>query len=199
VRFIRYHAKDYHIDAEHLGITGASAGGHLSLMLGTAGAAGDTKARDPVDRVSSRVQAVACFFPPTDFLNWGKPGYVLDAPHMRRPFTAAVDFKEYDREKALFVPITDTKKVKDILRRISPITHVSDDDAPTLIIHGDKDDLVPLQQSEIMVAKLKESGVPARLIVKKGCGHGWITILKDTETCGDWFDRYLKERPKSGP
>jgi acetyl esterase/lipase len=69
VRFIRYHAKNYGIDPERIGITGASAGGHLSLMLGTAGDTGNPNASDPVDRVSSRVQAVACFFPPTDFLN----------------------------------------------------------------------------------------------------------------------------------
>ena len=74
VRFIRYHAKDYEIDPDRIGIYGGSAGGHLSLMQGTAGDQGDPKAKDPVDRVSSRVQAVACFFPPTDFLNYGKPG-----------------------------------------------------------------------------------------------------------------------------
>ena len=74
VRFIRYHAKDYGIDPERIGIMGASAGGHLSLMLGTAGDQGNPKAKDPIDRTSSRVQAVACFFPPTDFLNYGKMG-----------------------------------------------------------------------------------------------------------------------------
>ncbi len=197
VRFVRYHAKDYKVDPDHLGITGGSAGGHLSLMMGMAGDKGNPRANDPVDRVSSRVQAVACFFPPTDFLNWGRPGYFLDLAHMRRPFTAAVDFKEYDREKALYVPITDEKKVKDILRRISPIAHVTPDDAPTLIIHGDKDHLVPLQQSEIMVARLKEVGVPAKLIVKKDCDHGWITMVKDTQTFADWFDQYLKDKPKA--
>src|SRR5207244_4593608 len=65
-RFIRHHARDYKIDPERLGIYGGSAGGHLSLMQGTAGNAGNPKALDAVDRVSSRVQAVACFFPPTD-------------------------------------------------------------------------------------------------------------------------------------
>src|SRR5579872_3609510 len=71
VRFIRYHAKKYHIDPDRIGITGGSAGGHLSLMQGTTGRDGNPRAPDPVDRVSSRVQAVACFFPPTDFLNYG--------------------------------------------------------------------------------------------------------------------------------
>jgi acetyl esterase/lipase len=197
VRFIRYHAKDYHIDPDHLGITGASAGAHLSLMMGTAGEPGRARATDPVDRVSSRVQAVACFYPPTDFLNWGKRGGVLDVRNMDKRFKAAMDFKELDKEQRIFVRITDEKKVHDMLGRISPMSHVSADDAPTLIFHGDKDSLVPLQQSEIIVARLKEVGVPAQLIVKKGCGHGWLTILKDAETCGAWFDQYLKDRTKA--
>lgn len=191
VRFIRYHAKDYHIDPDRLGITGGSAGGHLSLMIGMAGTAGNSKANDPVERVSSRVQAVACFFPPTDFLNWGKEGGVLDCKKMDRRFRAAVDFQIFDRDEGIFQRVTDEKKVQELLRDISPIAHVSRDDPPTLIIHGDKDPLVPLQQSERMAAKLKEAGVPANLIVKKDCGHGWVTLLKDTETLAGWFDRYL--------
>jgi acetyl esterase/lipase len=196
VRFIRYHAKDYHIDPDRLGITGGSAGGHLSLMIGTAGTAGDPKAKDPVDRVSSRVQAVACFFPPTDFLNYGKEGAVLGAKNMDRRFKAAIDFQIFDTDERIFKRVTDEKKEMDLLREISPITHISRDDPPTLIIHGDKDRLVPVQQSQRMVAKLKETGVPAELIVKKDCGHGWLTILKDTETLADWFDRYLKNEPR---
>ena len=68
VRFVRSRAEFYRFDPQRLGITGASAGGHLSLMIATAGTAGDPDAKDPVDRLSSRVQAVACFFPPTDLL-----------------------------------------------------------------------------------------------------------------------------------
>jgi acetyl esterase/lipase len=196
IRFIRYHAKEYRIDPDHIGITGGSAGGHLSLMIGMAGTPGDPKARDPVERVSSRVQAVACFFPPTDFLNYGKEGAVLDCKNIDRRFRAALDFQVLDTDERIFKRITDEKKVQELLRDISPITHVSRDDPPTLIIHGDKDHLVPLQQSERMVAKLKEAGVPADLIVKKDCGHGWFTILKDTETLAQWFDRYLKNEPQ---
>ncbi len=193
VRFVRYHAKDYRIDPDRLGITGGSAGGHLSLMIGTAGSAGNPKAVDPVDRVSSRVQAVACFFPPTDFLNWGKAGAVLDSKHMDRRFKAAVDFQIFDTDERIFRRVTEEDKVRALLREISPIYHVQRETPPTLIIHGDKDKLVPLQQSEIMVSKLKETGVPTNLIVKKDCGHGWLTILKDTETLTDWFDQYLKD------
>ena len=116
-------------------------------MIGMAGAAGNPKAKDPVDRVSCRVQAVACFFPPTDFLNWGKPGDVLDSKNMDRRFKAAIDFQNSTRKERIFQRVTDEKKVQGILREISPISHVSRDDPPTLIIHGDKDQLVPLQQS----------------------------------------------------
>jgi acetyl esterase/lipase len=196
VRFIRCHAGDYKIDAERLGITGASAGGHLSLMQGTAGRDGDPKAKDPVERCSSRVQAVACFFPPTDFLNWGEPGHLLTYRTTRRTFSAALDFKEFNRDRGLYLS-ADGGKERDILKEISPITHVSADDPPTLIIHGDKDDLVPLQQSEVMVARLKKAGVPAELIVKKGMGHGWRSMLSDdVKPLGDWFDKYLAKAGK---
>jgi acetyl esterase/lipase len=197
VRFIRYHAKDYQIDPDRLGIMGASAGGHLSLMQGMAGDLGNPKASDPIDRVSSRVQAVTAFFPPTDLLNYGVPGKEMLARSFQVPFTAAVDYKTYSKEKALYLPVTDKTEQREISRRISPITHVTPDDPPTLLIHGDKDDLVPLQQSEVMYAKLKEAGVPAELIVKKDAAHGWPTIPLDLVTCADWFDKYLVDGPKA--
>jgi acetyl esterase/lipase len=196
VRFVRYHAKDYHIDPDRLGITGASAGGHLSLMQGMAGDLGNPDASDPVDRVSSRVEAVAAFFPPTDLLNYGVKGKEMLARSFQVPFTAASDYRVFNKEKALYLPVTDEKEQREISRRISPITHVSPDDPPTLLIHGDKDDLVPLQQSEEMLAKLKEAGVPCELIVKKGAGHGWKTMSEEVEKCADWFDKYLAKDKK---
>ena len=192
VRFVRYHARDYQIDPDHLGITGGSAGGHLSLMLGTAGTAGDPKAKDPVDRVSSRVQAVACFFPPTDFLNWGKEGEVLDYKNMDRRFKAAIDFQILDSQDRVFQHVTDEKKVIGLLRDISPASHVSSDDPPTLIIHGDKDKLVPLQQSEVMLAKLKEAGVSANWSCARAAGTAGQCCGADLEKVRDWFDKHLK-------
>ena len=81
-----------------------------------------------------------------------------------------------------------------ICKEMSPIYHVTKDDAPTLILHGDADALVPLQQSEIIVEKLKEAGVPAELIVKKGAAHGiWPSMLTtDFATIANWFDKYLQ-------
>jgi acetyl esterase/lipase len=199
VRFIRFHAKDYLIDPERIGIMGASAGGHLSLMQGTDGTLGNPNASDPVERMSSRVQAVVAFFPPTDFLNFGTKGHELINRALQPPFTAAVDYHEFDREKALYIPITDEKKLREIARKISPVTHVSADDPPTLLIHGDQDKLVPLQQSELILARFKEVGVPAKLIIKKGAAHGWVTMYEDMASVGDWFDQYLaKAKVKTG-
>jgi acetyl esterase/lipase len=196
IRFIRHHAKKYKIDPDRIGIIGASAGGHLSLMMGTAGKPGDSKAKDPVDRASSRVQAVAGFFPPTDFLNYGEPGKIALGRDVLSILKAPFDFHEFDQKERKFVPVTDEKKILEIGRQISPVNHVSADDPPTLIIHGDADKLVPIQQAELIVAKLKDAGVTAELVVKKGQQHGWKGMEKDVATFIDWFDRHLKFAPK---
>jgi acetyl esterase/lipase len=193
VRFIRAHASDYGIDPDRIGICGASAGGHLSLMQGTAGDKGDPDAKDPIDKVSSRVQAVACFFPPTDFLNYGKPGENAIGRGVLAGFKAPFDFHEFDEKQKKFVPITDEEKIVAIGREISPINHVSADDPPTLIIHGDADKLVPIQQAELIVDKLKAAGVEAKLSVKPGASHGWSDMIKDMDQLADWFDAHLKK------
>jgi acetyl esterase/lipase len=192
VRFIRHHAKDYGIDPDRLGVYGGSAGGHLSLMLGMAGDKGDPIAKDPVDRESSRVQAVACFFPPTDLLNFGKQGKeMIHATDHQPPFRAAFDYRELDKPSMLWLPITDDQRLRDITRQISPIFFVTPDDPPTLIVHGDGDSLVPLQQSEVIVDKLKKTGVDVKLVVKRGAGHGWVGLDKDLSQFADWFDQHL--------
>ncbi len=193
VRFIRHNAVHYKVDPERIGITGGSAGGHLSLMQGTAGDHGDPKAIDPVDRASSRVQAVACFFPPTDFLNYGTPGENAIGRGVLKNFKAPFDFHELlPMNGKTFVAITDENRINEIGRKISPVNHVSADDAPTLIIHGDKDVLVPIQQAEIIIAKLKELNVPVQFVIKKGADHGWQNIDQDMPTIVDWFDKQLK-------
>ena len=194
VRFIRHHAKNYGIDPDRIGIYGGSAGGHLALMLGTAGDKGDPNAKDPVDRESSRVQAMACFFPPTDFLDFGKPGKEMIHPTDHQPpFRAAFDHRELDKQSNLWVPITDSRRLREIACQISPITFVTADDPPTLIIHGDADTLVPLQQSELVAEKLKKAGVETTLMIKKGAGHGWPGLDKDLIRFADWFDEHLKK------
>lgn len=194
VRFIRTHAREYKIDPDRLGISGGSAGGHLSLMQGMAGDLGNKEAKDPIERVSSRVQAVACFFPPTDFLNYGEPGKDALGRGVLSGFKAPFDFREFNPTTRTFERITDEKKFLEMGKLISPITHVTSDDPPTLIIHGDKDKLVPMQQAEIIIAKLKEVGVPAELVVRKDAVHGWKDIANDVNVFADWFDRHLLKK-----
>jgi acetyl esterase/lipase len=184
VRFIRHRAADFGVRPEKLGVAGASAGGHLSLTLGTQGGPGKADARDPVERESSAVGAVACFFPPTDFLNYGAPG------------EDAVGVGTLKDFKPAFGPRSDTPEGRQQLgREISPVNFVSARSAPTLIIHGDADRLVPLQQARLFIEKAAAAGVPAKLIVREGKAHGWPTIGEDIPLLADWFDQHLRGLP----
>ena len=181
VRFVRYHAADYGIDPNKIGISGGSSGGHLSLMTAAMGDDGDKSATDPVERVSSRIQAVACFFPPTDFINFGKPNvHAIDVPLLavfRPAFGVPVGATDADKEK--------------LAKELSPMWQVTDKMPATLIIHGDADPLVPLQQSQIFVEKLKELKVENQLIVRPGKAHGWPGIEKDLTVFADWYDKHF--------
>jgi acetyl esterase/lipase len=198
VRYIRWHADEFKIDPNRIGVTGGSAGGHLSLMLGTAGDPGDAKATDPVDQASSRVQAVACFFPPTDFLNYGTPGFAWLNRGPKDGFQAPFDFHVWNSDRKKFDVVDEPTRLK-IAREISPAYHVTADDPPTLIIHGDKDRLVPLQQSELIIGKFEEAGVPCKLIVKPGAAHGWPKWQDDMRAIVDWFDQHLKPTDPETP
>lgn len=195
VRYVRHNAKEFGIDPNRIGICGGSAGGHLSLMQATAGDQGDPKASDPVDQESSRVQAIACFYPPTDFLNYGKPGEHAIGSGILKNFRAPFDFHKLDKTENRFVPITDENEINKIAHDISPVYHVSPDDPPALILHGDADTLVPIQQAELILEKLKEAGVETKLITKPGAGHGWPNLENDMNTFADWFDAHLKPSP----
>ncbi|MEK7227209.1 MAG: alpha/beta hydrolase, partial [Bacteroidota bacterium] len=156
VRYIRYNAAKFNIDPDRIGITGASAGGHLSLAVATADDKINASAPDPVDRVSSRVQAIAILFPPTDLLNWGGPGLnMVSAKELLKPARAwgAVDFKVWNDRFSLYEEVTDTAARNKIGKEVSPINFVSTDDPPVFIIHGDADPTVPLQQSQSIITR----------------------------------------------
>jgi acetyl esterase/lipase len=199
IRFIRFNASRFRIDPNRIGIAGASAGGHLSLMMGLDSQPGKPNKNDPVDRELSKVQAVACFFPPTDFLNYGKPGRDVDTALREelKAFRAPFDFHDLDKTSNTFVPVTDPPRRRKILEGISPITHVSVDDPPTLIIHGDADALVPIEQSQRLIEKMKAAGATARLIKRAGAGHGWSEPHADMVIFANWFDAHLLGRTAS--
>lgn len=165
VRFIRANAEKYGIDPNRMGVCGASAGGHLSLMLGTTADEGSQEAKDEIDRSSDRVAAVVAYFPPVD---------LRDILYLKDRFPA-LDF--------------DPK----LAESVSPLLSVTSDDTPTLLVHGDKDDLVKLSHSERILAALEKEKVPCQLIVIEGAGHGFIG--KDGQRAStaliDWFDKYL--------
>ncbi len=191
LRYIHHSAKKYGVDPDRLGIAGGSAGGHLSLMQGCTGRDGNPKAIDPVDRESSRVAAVACFFPPTDFLNYGRKGEIALGNGILKNFKAPFDFVQLDAITRAYYVIPDETRRREIGKQISPVYHVTDKTPPTLIIHGDADFLVPIQQSKLMIQRLEAAHVPCKLVVKPKAGHGWPDIIKDITTLADWFDQYL--------
>jgi acetyl esterase/lipase len=186
IRFIRHNASKYGVDPDRLGITGGSAGGHLSLTMATQGTKGDPKAKDPVDRESSEIQCVACFFPPTDFLNYSRPG------------EDAVGVGILEKFKPGFGPRADTAEGRQKLgREISPIYFVHSNLPPILIIHGDADTLVPIYQARTFVKRCEEVGSTAKLIEREGKNHGWPEMGKDMEIFADWFDEHLRDlKPK---
>jgi len=192
VRFIRHHAGDFGIDARRVGISGASAGGVIALWLGTQGRAGDPAAIDPVDRESSQVKAVACFYPGVDWVHWEEDGSNCLARTRRLGLIDGFRFRDFDPVKKEFVEETDPEKINGILAEYSPINHVSPKSAPTFILHGDKDQIVRIGQATVMVDKLKEAGVAARLVVKEGAGHGWPGQDQDLKLFADWYDEHLR-------
>jgi acetyl esterase/lipase len=164
VRYVHLHAADFNIDPNRIGVCGGSAGGHLSLMLGTASDEGNQKSKDEIDRASDRVAAVVAYFPPVDLRQW-----VGD----KRFPALSFDAKEADS--------------------VSPILYVTKDDPPTLLIHGDKDDLVKLDNSQRILEAFKKEGVPCDLIVMHGAGHGFggEQGKEASEALIKWFDKYL--------
>src|SRR5215470_3241399 len=179
VRFIRFHAKDYGVDPNHIGISGASSGGHLALMAALTADDGKADAKDPVERVSSRAQAVVAWFAPSDLINFGGEAGYKDAPKLR-----PMIFQE------MFGKVTDLESQ---LKSISPINVITENAPPLLMIHGDADKLVPVQQSEALKAKYEELKRPVKLIVQPNALHKfWLGIEKNYPAIWEWFDRYLK-------
>jgi acetyl esterase/lipase len=174
VRFIRYNAKQWGVDPNRLGVFGGSAGGHLALVLGTASDDGDPNAKEDFMKESDRVASVVAYFPPVDLrplargLNPPPTGGTLD----RFP---ALNF---EKEKAA---------------DYSPIVHVSADDPPTLLIHGDKDSLVPVNNSKVIHEAFQKNNVKTQLIIIEGAEHGFRgeDAKRASAAMVAWFEQTL--------
>ena len=190
VRFVRLHARTYGTDPDRLGVWGGSAGGHLSLMLGLASDAGDPAAEDEVLRESSRVAAVVAYYPPVDLRARESPNGHFPAtfPDQALSFAgglavpgAADQFPALDFEDRLAASI-------------SPVLHASSDDPPTLLVHGDADTLVDVNNSRLMHETLTANGVVTDLIVIEGAGHGFrapADVTRATDALVNWFKKHL--------
>jgi acetyl esterase/lipase len=170
VRFIRQHAGEYGVDPNRIGVYGGSAGGHLALLLGTTADSGDPSASDPALRESSRVAAVVAYFPPTDLARFANRRFF--------PATAALT----EAEAAQY----------------SPIRFVSPSAAPSLIVHGDADEAVPIVEGETMHAALAKAGVPASFLRIAGAGHafGGADLERVNAAMVQWFERHLGSAAK---
>jgi acetyl esterase/lipase len=177
VRFVRHNAGRFNVRADRIGAVGGSSGGHLVEMLGVLEGAGIKDDPDPVNRESAKVQCVVARAAPADLARM----MVTEFMGMRPP----------DRK--------DRNTVEDrAYREASPFHHVSSSSAPILLIHGDADRSVPIEQSEMMEKKLRAAGVPTSLLRIPGGAHGptFPGATNPPDYMGEmvrWLDRYLKQ------
>lgn len=185
VRFLRANATTYGIDTAHIGAWGDSAGGHLVTLLGVTDADAGFQGAG-CECYSDRVQAIVDIYGPCDLTLFYEGD---NSPHIEHVFGT-------------------TDPESPAITRASPVTYVTGDDPPFLIIHGDKDDVVPLQQSQMLYQRLVSAGIPADLLVVKNSGHrfnptddGSISPSRSdiTSAIADFFGQYLKCCHSSAP
>jgi acetyl esterase/lipase len=177
IRWIRANAAKYGLDPERIGVWGSSAGGHLAALLGASGDVKELEGSGANAEQSSRVQAVCDFFGPTDFLKLRAHPEEVE-PELQSVVTGLLGGPiEENKERAA---------------QASPVTYVSKDDPPFLIMHGSDDRIVPVSQSQSLYDALKKAGVEVTLHVVEGAGHGFDgpEIRKMVE---EFFDKHLKK------
>lgn len=187
IRWLRAHAKEFGYDRERIGVWGASAGGHLVALLGTSGEVKEFDSFGAATNASSRVQCVVDFFGPVDLTLMGK----------QAPPDSALDHDAPDspESKLMGGPIQERKE---LARKANPITYVSADDPPFLILHGDADNVVPIGQSELLHGALTKAGVKSGYRVIKGAGHGFGKNPEVGRMVAEFFAEQLKGEKKRG-
>lgn len=182
IRWLRANAARYQIDPERIGVIGGSAGGHLVAMLGlTAHEKGlEGEVGGNLDQ-SSAVQCVVDEFGPSELL-------------VMSDYPSRIDHNAADSPESELIggPLRENR---DKARAASPITYVSRDAPPFLIIHGTDDPLVPFNQSERLAAALRKAGADCRLIKVVGAGHGGFRAPEIPKRVRQFFDRHLRNQP----
>lgn len=180
VRWLRANAKKYNLDPDHIGAWGASAGGHLAAMLGTTAHVKELEGTGSNLDQPSRVQAVVNFFGPIDLSKMPPP---------KPPRTLADSFVT----KFLGGPVSEKAE---LVRKADPRTYITKDAAPTLIIQGDKDDVVPPEHSQALEEALKKAGIEVELVLVKGVAHSGDKVMTEDnrKKIVDFFDKHLKPK-----
>jgi len=167
IRWLRANADKYGYDVTRIGVGGGSAGGHLALLLGLSGGVKELEG-DVGGNLgqSAQVHAVVDLFGPSDL------GLFAEESRRFRP-----------------------NKTPELLKSASPVTYLSTDDPPVLIFHGDKDQVVPLSQSEHLHKRLQEAGLESSLHVVEGAGHGGLQFSDSTRYAliREFLARYIKQ------
>jgi acetyl esterase/lipase len=176
VRWLRANAARYHIDPERIGAMGGSAGGHLAQFLGVTGEVREFEGDGGNPTQSSRVRCVVNFYGPSDFTqSYGKS---VDAAEVLPLFLGG----NLEQARAQHI-------------RSSPLYWVTPNAAPTLCIHGTKDNYVAYEQATWLIERLKAAGVAAELLTMQGAGHGFSgeDARRADEAMLAFFDRHLKK------
>ncbi len=176
IRWLRANAAKYHIDPGHVGVTGSSAGGHLSLLVGLTDVKSNLEGDGGNPDQSSRVQAVVNVYSPTDIAACHKDSSV------------AWIFR-------LFMGGT-PDETAETYKQASPVTYVSRDNPPVLTLHGDRDALVPVAQATTLNDKMKAAGASHTLMIFEGQGHGFRGEYQQKAITATWdfFDQHLKSK-----
>lgn len=195
VQFIRHNANRFGIDSMRIGAVGHSSGGHLVSMLGTLDNKKDINSADSISQKSSKVQAVVALSPPTDLFKFVREG--------KGDLGAASSFIGVHFMGYYNPELPTVKDEYALFTEASPVTHVSADDPPFLIVHGDKDETVPLSQAEVFVELLRKKGVDTKYITIENGGHllgvvdGDNWEVKSTayfDHMVELFDRHLRDK-----
>jgi len=157
IQFVRHNAVKWNIDPKRIGVTGGSAGGHLTLWVALHEDAADAVSGDPIKRQSSRVACAVSFAGPTD---WSLLGEI---EHTHPAYRQLLGY-----EPGTPADKMDAKSKVDV----SPISFASADDPPVMQVHGDRDDIVPLKHAQNMDERLRKVGGRTELVVVEGGNHG---------------------------
>lgn len=186
IRWLRAHSKDFNIDSTKVGVVGASAGGHLSALVGTAGGKKAFANIGGNDDQSDQVQAVCDYFGPADFTT------VVQQAEADKNVRNIFKFNTPTDPYSCLTGANLEDKAKS--EAVSPVHYVSKDSPPFLILHGTYDTLVPFAQSQELNAALKEKGVETWLQALPGSGHGGPAFNKPAlyVMIMNFFDKHLK-------